>query len=490
MPDRHVVTLDLGTQKTRLCVAKIESKDIRVLSYKELPSAGVRESRVLNIMKVSEVVRQLIESTERELGIKISQIVVGAPKYPITTVDASAVLDRTNPNEYISEEEVNILKDNAKPDIEDSKKKVYDTIVQSFTADNLIQQSEDDIIGAISSTIQGNYKLFIGDLGPYSNIDRVLDQVNLFASEKVFVPHSTAEAVLSEEEKSNGVGLIELGAGCSTVTIYHGGALRYFKSIAFGGSDITSDIKTEYGLSEKLAENIKLGYGACMPNKLHTMEEKILRIEDESMGTCDDIAVSKLSEVIHSRMEEILNALFYCIKESGFAHRIRNGLVIIGGSAEMANLKNMIKDKVGCNVRIGYPRVRHFNADEFPEMGKIGALTTIGLLLEAKNKSYNCVSDKTTDVATSEAGADAETITTPQTPEATQADSPAAEYEGTVFGGRGADGEEIKNKDNEKKKTRSEPRTKPKIKWQLPHSIEKIGDAIGSLFDSMNEENE
>ena len=137
-------------------------------------------------------------------------------------------------------------------------------------------------------------------------------------------------------------------AGFGTV-----GEERPSASIPFGGRSITNDIKLECGTSESLAENIKLGYGACMPEKILTLRDKIIQINNHESGSCKQLSVKYLSEVITCRVREIIDACLYKIQESGFGGNLRNGIVLTGGSAVIPNLSTYVKELSGYNIRIG-----------------------------------------------------------------------------------------------------------------------------------------
>ena len=112
MEDRHIVAIDLGSSKVALTVAKINEDDIQVIYYKEAPSAGIRNSYVFNSMKVTRPVGDLIEDAEKELNIKITQAVVGMPKYRVRQEIGQARME-LDPEECITEKNVNTLKTTA-----------------------------------------------------------------------------------------------------------------------------------------------------------------------------------------------------------------------------------------------------------------------------------------------------------------------------------------------------------------------------------------
>ena len=77
--ERYLAVIDLGTCKTALAVARVLGDNIQILFYRTAPSAGMRNSAVLNIAKVEKVVRSLVSEAENELKIKMLQVAVGLP---------------------------------------------------------------------------------------------------------------------------------------------------------------------------------------------------------------------------------------------------------------------------------------------------------------------------------------------------------------------------------------------------------------------------
>ena len=110
MEERYIASIDLGTSKLGLCVARVKGDDVQVVYYKETPSAGIRGSVVANPMKASIPLKKAIQEAEDELMIKILQVVVGMPRRDVQQETATGGIVRSNPDEYITEEEVENLK--------------------------------------------------------------------------------------------------------------------------------------------------------------------------------------------------------------------------------------------------------------------------------------------------------------------------------------------------------------------------------------------
>lgn len=397
MEERYIASVDLGTSKLGLCVAKVTGENVQILYYKETPAAGMRYGRILNPIKAAGPLRSAVEEAENALGIKILQVVIGLPRYGLTQETSSAKLERSDITSCITQEEIDSIKSialNSYPLDRPDKEEIYGAAAQSFSTDDSLNCTEEDVVGMPSNILEGNFKVFVGGKKASGNIDTMLNSVGIAPARKYFLPAATADAVLSNEEKDNGVALVEIGAGVTSVTVYQGGIMRYYYAIPFGGRNITADIKYECGFHERLAENIKLAYGACMPDKLLTMSEKILQIVNEENGGEQQLSVKYLSEIITARMKEIVDAILFKIQESGYADRLRNGVVITGGGAGLTNCGNLIKEMSGYNVRIGYPKAKRFSFSGCPDIAETSAVASIGMLLIAKDDPHlNCTSE-------------------------------------------------------------------------------------------------
>lgn len=494
MQERYIATVDLGTSKLALCVAKVVGENIQIIYYKERPSDGMRYNSVYNPRKAAAPLRAAIAEAEDELQIKILQVVVGLPRYNVRQETASAKIDRSDAAALIEEEEINSLKSialDSYPLTDGSNELIYGAVPQSFSTDDVIG-GEEDVVGTISDTLTGNFKIFVGKKKAVRNIDIMLNDAGVALAQAIFPPAAVGEAVLKNDEMVNGVALLEMGAGVTSISIYQGGIMRYFAYIPFGGKSITTDIRLECAFDDALAENIKLAFGACMPEKLQTMGDKILQINDEENGTYENLPVKYLSEIISARCKEIITAMLFLIQESGFADRLRCGIVLTGGGANLANLGNMIKEMSGYNVRIGFPLASKFSSDGCPGIGEAEAATSVGLMLEAATDPYlNCIEETARPVQSKEAESQPEDV------------APDENGQGNLFqpDAFGKVEEKIKKipprKQREPKPAKVKPAKNPSedklnIIWKKVTGLfsDSFENTLGELYDDMGNNNE
>lgn len=395
MDERHLVAIDIGTSKIALTVAKVEGENVQIIYYRETPSAGIKYSRVINPHKAAGAIRQAVTTAEKELGISITDIIVGLPKYEVTQDPATLTVTR-EVDTCITQEEITGIKESALekyPGINKETEMLFGIVAQSFGDEDEIQISENDIIGMAPEKLNCEFRVFKGQRKNVRDLRLAFRNAgNIHICREYFTPEAIAKAVLYDFEMENGVALIDLGAGVTSVTIYYDNIMRYYSAIPFGGNAITSDIRTECYITEKMAESIKLAYGACIPEKLLSLSDKTLLISSNDSLPAKQVTVKYLSEIITARETEIIEAILYRIQESGLADRLRSGIVITGGGANLLNVGSLIKDISGYAVRTGYARHIFSGADDTLDDTSVTA--SLGMILMAKNDRIDCLPER------------------------------------------------------------------------------------------------
>ena len=202
MEEKYIASIDLGSSKFGLCVARVNGDDIQIVYYKETPSEGIRTSLIANPMKAASRLKEAVQEAEKELMIQILQVVVGMPRSEVAQVTASARIERTNADEYISTEEVENLKSIALetyPLSNPEKQIMYGAVAQSFSIDDEIQLVESEVVGTLSSSLEGNFKVFVGNRSATTALDKIFNQLGISIAKKYFLPEVVARTVLTDE---------------------------------------------------------------------------------------------------------------------------------------------------------------------------------------------------------------------------------------------------------------------------------------------------
>ncbi len=385
--EKYLAAIDLGSAKIGICIAHIQEKSVHIVLYKEIPSEGIQSSAIYIPMLTAKAVKKAIAEAEKELMIQIKSVVVGLPRNDVVQVAASATMQREQPEEYVSPEEVRTIKERALetyPLPNPERQAIYGAVAQSFTIDEGIKLSEREIVGTLSPTLEGNFQVFVGRRQAVQAIEKIFKGTGVSIQKKYFLPEVMAKATLSKEELKAGVALVDIGAGVSSISIYKGNIMRYYAAIPFGGKSVSGDIETECSLDEDLSEKIKKRFGFCQPEKLGANSDKVLQIR--LTEPYREITVKYISEIITARYKELVDAILYHIQESGLQNTLRGGIVLTGGAAEQNGLEAMIKELSGYNVRKGYPK-SFFSAPAGSSVFCTSSTAAIGMILAANDEN-------------------------------------------------------------------------------------------------------
>lgn len=474
MENKYIATVDLGSGTIRMSVAKTSGSKIEVCYYNDYPSEGVSHGKVLNISKLSSILAQAKKEAERYLGIKINEVAVGCQKNDIRSIQVHARMEMSGSG-CVDQESLAMLEDIAGKDLEgklEANETILALVAQSYNIDDELQVSVDEIVGMSGEVLEGDYKIFIGKIAPLRHLEEACRAAGITLHRHSFTPQYTGACVLSGSEKESGVALIDFGSGATSVSVYYGGVLRHYGAVPFGGDSITADIRNLCSLDNvSLADNVKKGYGACMPDKLAELSDKTLRITDVDSGVKTEITCKYLSEVITARTREILDSMLYEILESGYADKLKNGIVVTGGGAGLRNLCGFIKSISGFSARIGMPSRNIFDCTQ-GRFFNCEASNSAALMMYMSTLEINCAEPY-------EWGEETETAAEPAAPEVKieGAGAPVTEPAVAVAGGESAAASEPKAEDEpqdgnlfgtkemgESKKPAKKPVKKPSIK--------------------------
>jgi cell division protein FtsA len=81
-------------------------------------------------------------------------------------------------------------------------------------------------------------------------------------------------------------------------------------------------------------------------------------------------------------MEEIIDLVFYEIKNSGYQKKLIGGIVVTGGGAQLQHLTQLFEYMTGMDTRIGYPNEHLANTNNLTELASPIYSTGIGLVMK------------------------------------------------------------------------------------------------------------
>ena len=351
-PSEIVVGLDIGTTKIVAIVGRRnEFGKIEILGMGKSESYGVARGVVQNIDQTVQAIRAAVADAENKSGVDIKVVNVGIAGQHIKSMQHRGIKTRSSVEEEISQKDIDALIDDMFKLVMQPGEEIIHVLPQESIIDN--EQGIKNPIGMSGIRLEANFHIITGQIAAARNIYKCVHKANLEASGLTLEPLASADAVLSNEEKEAGVVLVDIGGGTTDVAIFQDGIIRHTAVIPFGGNVITEDIKEGCTIIKSQAELLKIKFGSALASE--NQENEIVSIPGLRGRPHKEISVRNLSAIIQARMEEIIEHVYYEIKNSGYEKKLIAGIVVTGGGAQLKHVTQLVEYITGMDTRIGYP---------------------------------------------------------------------------------------------------------------------------------------
>jgi len=386
MESEIIVGLDIGTTKIACIVGrKNEYGKIEILGFGKTESNGVKRGVVANIENTVQSIKKAVELAEQKSGVDINIVNVGIAGQHIKSLQHRGNIMREDPDKEITVAEIDRLTQNMYKLSMAPGEEIIDVIAQEYIIDGEggIRQP----IGMLGNTLEANFHIIIGQTAAAKNIFKCIAKAGLETVNLILEPIASAESTLSAEEKEAGVVLVDIGGGTTDIALFQDGIIRHTAVIPFGGDVVTEDVKEGCSIIIKHAEELKVKFGSALASE--NRDDEVVAIPGLRGRPSKEITLKNLASIIQARMEEIIEQVYFEIKNSGFEKKLIAGIVLTGGGAQLKHIGQLTEFITGKDTRIGYPN-EHLANDVPDEMASPMYATGIGLVIEGLNRAeYN-----------------------------------------------------------------------------------------------------
>jgi len=378
MEPEIIVGLDIGTTKIACIVgSKNEYGKIEILGYGKTESIGVKRGVVANIENTVQSIRKAVKQAEEKSGVAIKYVNVGIAGQHIKSHQHRGNIIREDDDKEINKEEIELLTQNMYKLSMTPGEEIIDVIAQDYIIDN--ENGITEPVGMLGNTLEANFHIIIGQTTSAKNIYKCIKKSDLEMVNLILEPIASAEAVLSEEEKEAGVVLVDIGGGTTDIAIFQDSIIRHSAVIPFGGDVVTEDVKEGCKIMKKHAEELKVKFGSALASE--NREDEVVAIPGLRGRPPKEITLQNLASIIQARMEEIVEQIYFEIKNSGFEKKLIAGIVLTGGGAQLKHIDQLTEFTTGMPTRIGYPN-EHLAVGVVDEMASPMFATGVGLVIE------------------------------------------------------------------------------------------------------------
>ncbi len=353
-----LAALDIGSSKTTCFIGRpSEDHGFEIVGVGHKASAGIKNGAIIDMDAAEKVIRQTVHAAENmavdELrGYPLREVIVNVSGMHVRSFGHSVEVDIGG--HYITDNDVRRALASAQQKEEQENLELIHTIPTFFHVDG--QDGIRDPRGMHAENFTVDINLVTGDSVALRNMAACVEHSHLDIAALCSGAYASGLSSLVDDEIDLGCTVIDIGAGVTSFAVFHSGFMIYCDAVPMGGQNITNDIAKGLMTSVENAEKIKILYGCALAS--HTDESEMIDVpklgEDERREP-NLIPRSYLVGIIQPRVEEILEHVRANLRDCGLDRVIGRRVVITGGGAQLAGIKELSEIVLDKQVRLGKP---------------------------------------------------------------------------------------------------------------------------------------
>lgn len=346
-----VAVLDIGTSKTVAMIAEPGEEGARILGVGQAPSEGIRKGVVVDVKQAAQAIAMAVELAERSANMSIEGAYVGISGAHIASTNSRGVAPIPH-GRAVTQDIVQRAMDSALAIAVPDNREVIHSLARGYGLDG--QDGVRDPIGMMGYRLEVEAHIVTGASASIQNLYKAVESAGVRIIHLVLQPIAAGEAVLTDGERDLGAAVVDVGGGTTDIAIFIEGSVLHSVVLPIGGLHLTNDLAVGLSAPFEAAEEIKKKYGTVLVDD--TRPEEMIELaafadEERRLVTRQEVAV-----ILAARAEEIFGMVLTEIKRSGYDGLLPGGLVLCGGTAQLAGIKTFARDIVGMPTRIGMPQ--------------------------------------------------------------------------------------------------------------------------------------
>jgi cell division protein FtsA len=345
-----LVSLDIGTTKIKVIIGEVLNDSLNIIGVGTANSNGMKKGAIVDIDQTVQSIRNAVEQAERMVGMEIERVVVGINGNHVQLQPCHGVVAVQSEDREIGDDDITRVIDGAQVVSVPPEREIIDVIPKQFIVDGLDEIT--DPRGMIGVRLEMEGTIITCSKTVLHNTLKCVERANLQVSDICLQPLAAGTIALSKDETNMGIALIDVGGGCSTVSVFENDHLASTSVVSLGGDNITKDLSIGLRTSTEEAEDIKLNYGHAFYDD--AQEDETFEVSVIGSNTKETYNQLQISDMIEARMEEIFAFAEREIRRMGYQD-LPGGYVLTGGTMAMQGMSELAQDLYQSNVRIAIP---------------------------------------------------------------------------------------------------------------------------------------
>ncbi len=332
---RSVLAIDIGSTKICAIIANIDSENnIQIIGAGIAKAQGLKKGSITNIELASKSIKSALADAKRVAGTDIKKATVSISGAYTKSLVSSGIVNI--PNKEITLKEIErVMRTSLYNANIPNEYEVLHTLPFNFKVDD--QDYIEDPLGMNASRLEVETHIITTQKSNFHNLRKAVRAAGVEVENVVLSGYASAIAVLNEDEKELGVGVVDMGGSTSNIVIHSGNSIRYNDFLGVGSNHITNDLSMALHTPLNVADSVKMKYGSLHSPNNDLIELPIIGDENST----HEVSLEVVHNVIYARVEETLMIIAQSLEKSGLKEQMGAGIVLTGGFTNMVGLREL-----------------------------------------------------------------------------------------------------------------------------------------------------
>ncbi len=343
------VGIDIGTTSVRCAIGLVKADDqtVSLVGIGEAVNTGFRKGSVVNIADTATALDQAIANAERMAGVQVSSATVNINGTHIKGVNSKGIIAISGSE--ITEEDLLRVEDAATVLQLPQHHEILSVFPRSYTLDG--QGGIKDPLGMGGTRLEVDAHVITVSAPALKNLEKVVETTQTQVNRLSVGSLGAAQAVISREQRENGVAVLDIGAATSNLIVIEDGDVQQVSVIPIGGTSITNDLAIGLRTDLKVAEAVKKNYKYLATNsKTRPKHIKVVVNRGEHVFPTKDIEL-----IITARLVELFEAVDKELTKINRSKKIPGGITLTGGTAHMPGIDVVAREELALSARVAFP---------------------------------------------------------------------------------------------------------------------------------------
>ncbi len=346
---KYAVGLDVGTDSVRVVVGHIGETPgaPTIIGVGEHKNSGMRKGTIVNLDRTAEAIDRALEAAERMSGYQIDSASVSINGSHIVGLASRGVIAVGATGHEIGHDDLARVEEAATVVQLPANREILDVTPRSYTLDS--QDNIKDPFGMTGVRLEVDAYV-ITALAPHvKNLEKVLEMTELPARNMIVAGLASAKAVLTDQQRENGVVCIDIGGSTTNVDVYEEGDLIHSAILPVGGNNITNDLAIGLKTDLDVAEKVKLEHAVAVSSLRKNSEQ----VKVKMGATTLEFDPHLIDDIVDARLEDIFEMVNLELKKIKRQAKLPGGAVLTGGGARLRGLDEYARDALQLSARVG-----------------------------------------------------------------------------------------------------------------------------------------